>query len=601
MTEHLLSITTRAHHIATKGCILMDRITSAFLTEFSDLHDLTAMPENERFEHFAAYATVRRHYNGETFNTEDIHTGGGGDMGIDATAILVNGSIVSDVEALEDIDDLSGHFDATFVFIQADRGTSFEGKKISDFGFGVKDFFDPEPRLQRNEKISLAAEVMDHIYKKGSKFRPGNPVCRLYYVTTGIWTSEGDLEVRRQAVEADLKGMQIFRDVEFICLGAEQLQEFYRNTKNAVVREFSFSSKTLLPDIVGVNEAYIGFVSLGEFMNLVQDDSGDILGSIFLENVRDWQEYRTPVNDEIKETVSSDHTDRFVVMNNGITMIARNLTSLRGNQYRIEDYQIVNGCQTTNVLFDQRGETGGEINVPFRLIVTEDQDVIKSIIRGTNRQTKVEDDQFFALTDFAEQLEDYFDTFPEEHRVYYERRSGQYNRRNIHNTRIVPHRSLVKLVASIFAEIPHQATRRYSSLREIVGRDIFAKGHKLEPYYVSAYSAYKLDVGFRSGRIDSKLKAARFHILLAMRSLANPASMPQRNAREMEAYCKVIMNTLWDGAKSDNLCTEAGALIEAVADASFSRNEEGGFHRDDIRTQGFTEGVIAKCKEVTNG
>ena len=59
---------------------------------------------------------------------------------------------------------------------------------------------------------------------------------------------------------------------------------------------------------------------------------------------------------------------------------------------------------------------------------------------------------------------------------------------------------LVKLVASIFMEIPHQATRRYTSLRESVGRDIFAKGQKLEPYYVSAFSAYKLDVTFVPGR-----------------------------------------------------------------------------------------------------
>lgn len=107
----------------------MDRITSSFLAEFVELHELKSLPENEQFEHFAAYVTVRRHYNGETFDTDDIHTGGGGDMGIDAAAILVNGSLVPDVEALIDLDDISGHFDATFVFVQADRGSSFEGKK----------------------------------------------------------------------------------------------------------------------------------------------------------------------------------------------------------------------------------------------------------------------------------------------------------------------------------------------------------------------------------------------------------------------------------------------------------------------------------------
>jgi AIPR protein len=100
-----------------------------------------------------------------------------------------------------------------------------------------------------------------------------------------------------------------------------------------------------------VSEAYIGFITLGDFLSIVSDDEGELLGSIFYENVRDWQEYTAPVNDEIRETVTSDHKDRFVIMNNGITMIARTLRALRLDRFQIEDFQIVNGCQTTHVLF----------------------------------------------------------------------------------------------------------------------------------------------------------------------------------------------------------------------------------------------------------
>ena len=102
-----------------------------------------------------------------------------------------------------------------FVFVQADRGASFEGRKISDFGFGVKDFFDTQPRLARNETIQSAVELMEALYDEGTKFRPGNPVCRLYYVTTGTWVAEKKLESRRKAAQDDLKAMPIFRDVVF--------------------------------------------------------------------------------------------------------------------------------------------------------------------------------------------------------------------------------------------------------------------------------------------------------------------------------------------------------------------------------------------------
>lgn len=178
-----------------------------------------------------------------------------------------------------------------------------------------------------------------------------------------------------------------------------------------MVREFTFARRTLIPEIHGVNDAYIGFVPLPDFLSIVTDDDGELLSSIFYENVRDWQDYTAKVNDEIRETLQSDYKDRFVLMNNGITIIAHSLRALRGDRFQIEDFQVVNGCQTTHVLFDQREDANDDVQVPLRVIVTQNDDVIKSIIRGTNRQTKVEDDQFFALTDFAEQLEAYFQPF----------------------------------------------------------------------------------------------------------------------------------------------------------------------------------------------
>jgi hypothetical protein len=71
----------------------MDRITQSLLTEFSAEHSIETLPEDQRFEHFTGYVTVRRHY-GETFDSGDIVVGnGGGDTGIDAIAIIVNGTL----------------------------------------------------------------------------------------------------------------------------------------------------------------------------------------------------------------------------------------------------------------------------------------------------------------------------------------------------------------------------------------------------------------------------------------------------------------------------------------------------------------------------
>jgi hypothetical protein len=123
----------------------VDRITQSLLADFSREHNLDSLKESERFEHFASYITVRRQYS-ETFDTSEIVTGSGGDTGIDAVAILVNGSLITDIESFRELAEKTGHLDVMFVFVQADRGASFESAKIGTFLFGVQDFF----RDQRN-------------------------------------------------------------------------------------------------------------------------------------------------------------------------------------------------------------------------------------------------------------------------------------------------------------------------------------------------------------------------------------------------------------------------------------------------------------------
>ena len=157
-----------------------------------------------------------------------------------------------------------------------------------------------------------------------------------------------------------------------------------------------------------------------EFINIISDDSrDDILGSIFDENVRDRQDYNK-VNKEIRETLESSVRGRSVLMNNGVTIIARNLQQI-GSRFTITDFQIVNGCQTSHVVFDRRGLDLDLVFIPLRLIVTQDDDVKESITRATNRQTELKAEQLYALTSFAKQLEMFFCAYPEaDKKLYYE-------------------------------------------------------------------------------------------------------------------------------------------------------------------------------------
>jgi AIPR protein len=572
----------------------MDRITEKYLAEFSREHQIDGLSEAKQFEHLACFSVIKQHYNIH-FDTDDVITGDGknqtdvvsqntnvgGDTGIDGIAIIVNGSLITDVETLTQYADETANLEITFIFVQAQRSESFDTSTIGDFGIGVVDFFAEVPRLRRNQRIANAAEIQSAIYNLSHKFK-SNPSCYLYYVTNGKWVDDDNLRARVSIAKDDLNKMVMFSTVEFLPVDAARLQGLYRQTKNAVTKTFNFPKKIAVEDIHGIKEAYIGFLPATDFVKLITRDSGEMLPGLFDSNVRDWYGYND-VNKEIRATLESSNSDMFVLMNNGITIIANKIVP-SGNRLSVTDFQVVNGCQTSHVLVEHRALLTDKIMVPVRVIGIEDETLINSIVRGTNRQTEVREDQFFALQEFPKQLEHYFQAFDEQDRkLYYERRTCQYDRLPIEKVRVITEANVIRSFASMFLDEPHRTTRNYKSLREKVGKEIFSKGDRIEPYYAASLAFYRLDMLFRQERLERKLKPARFHILMVARMKMCEGKFPRRNSGQVVPYCQPLLDILWDQGSADRLLFSAADLIVQVAD--------GHFERDNIRTEGFTSGV----------
>lgn len=558
----------------------MDRISEALLNEFSRLFGITELPEADRFEHFAAWLTCRRHYSETTFQPADLVAGKGNDTGIDSIAVIVNNNIVTDGLAIENLLAFNGYLDVTFVFVQAERSPHFDAEKIGTFGSGVRDFFG-EGKLPRNNTIQEYAEIMSAIYTHSSKFRPNRPSCYLYYVTTGTWNSDPALVARSEMELNALKRSQLFEKVEFIPVGADLINKLYQQSKNAITREFVFDRRVVIPELSGVTEAHLGFLTAKEFLSLICDENGEIIKSLFTENIRDWVGYNQ-INTEMKETLTSDAKSRFILMNNGITMIARVLRPV-GNRFSISDFQVVNGCQTSHVLHDNESLLSDSVRIPFRLIGTQDEGVIEDIIRATNRQTEVKDEQFFAMSAFAKKLELFFKTFPIEKRLYYERRAHQYDSQDIEKLRIVVHPNLVRAVGAMFLGEPHVTTRNFRSLIMNVGKKMFMDTDKPELYYVAGFALYQIEQLFKAKKIDAKYKVARYQILLAVRLLMDKEPLPPMNSTKMATCCQAMMEKLWDEQQTEDLFAKAAAMIDEVAVTEWDR--------DLIHTEGITNAI----------
>lgn len=565
----------------------MDRITKSLLDEFVSQNDLVSLPEDQQFERFCGFLAVSSHSQ-ESVDTGDITVGAGGDSGFDCLAVIANGAIVTEADEVDDMVEKNGYLDVMFVFVQAERSSSFDASKVANFGYGVKDFFSETPSLVQNDAVKNLAGVTGRVFHFSSKFKKGNPACYLYYSTTGKWVDDQNLAARIKAVADDLKALNLFRTVEFQPVDADGIRRLYSGSKNAISRDVQFPRRTAMPAIPNVDEAYVGLLSGSEFLKLIENDEGEILPSLFYDNVRHWMEWNA-VNKEIRETLDSDTTrSRFPLMNNGVTIVAKAIRPA-GDKFTVEDYQIVNGCQTSFVLHEARDriQSDSGVLVPVRLIATRDEEVKNAIIKATNRQTEVTEDQLFALSDFPKKLEAYFPSFDGRKRLYYERRPRQYAASDtVEKVRVVGQTAVIRAFASIFLERPHGTTRNYKNLLRQIGVEIFNKDHVLDPYYVAAYAHYRLEYLFRRQFLTSDLKPARYHLLLGARFKILQRALPRMNSNEMRRYCDEVLQVLWDDDRSARIFQDVGQEIREVASNRLNR--------DDIRTEDFTKKVIAR-------
>lgn len=543
----------------------MDRIVQSYIDDFLKSQQIDEKDSSKQFEMFSSYCAVAQQYT-EVFDLNDILTGAGGDCGIDGIAIIANGTIISSKEEVDDLIELNkGLSDMLFVFIQSKTSSGFSSGEMGTFGAGVVDFFSETPQFVRNQFIQEKSDLINYIFSKAVHFK-SKPCCFLYYVTTGKWVDDQNCVARKNMIIHDLEELDLFKEVQFIPVDVKLIQKYYRNTIDVIETEIDFSQKVLLPDIPKIKQSYLGYVDYEEYLKLIVGDNGEIRKNVFYDNVRDYQG-DNEVNIEIAETIKSA-SNKFILLNNGVTIICKKLTNLR-NKFTLTDYQIVNGCQTSHVLYYNKEFINGNLQIPIKLIETLDEDTVNNIIKATNRQTQVTNEQLIALNEFHRQLEAFYQTFSGTQKLYYERRSKQYNyMTEVEKVRIVTISTQIKAAAAMFFDKPHLASRYYGRLLKSVD-GIFNEEHKLSPYYTCAYLLYKLEYLFRNKLLPTQYRKFRYHILMLIKYDFSDGKVPNLNSNKIENVCKKILECANDNVELQNEVERMIAIINKhITDAS---------------------------------
>ncbi|MEQ9106093.1 MAG: AIPR family protein [Limnobacter sp.] len=528
------------------------------------------IPEPELFEHFVNFCVISNEY-GEEFDVDEVHTGGGDDLGIDGLAVIVNGALVDDEQEINDLANLNKYLEVEFIFCQAKSGGNFSGADISSLFFGVKDLFSTKPALPRNTRVAEKEALVRFVYSKSALFKRGNPSIKVYYATTGKWVEDVRLLARIETEKDGLMETDIFKSVDFIPLDARALQRLHSNSKNRFSKSVEFLNKVTLPGLPGVQESYLGYLPFDQFIKLITDDTGNVLRGIFYDNVRDFQG-DNPVNIEIGETLKSDEQQLFVLLNNGVTIVADALTRT-GDNFTLEDFQIVNGCQTSHVLFNNKEAITKPVQIPVKLIISKDGQIKNRIIKATNRQTQVKSEELTALTDFQKSLEDYYEVITGDCKLYYERRSQQFRASTgIEKIRVVTIPNQIRAFASMFLGLPHQASRYYGTLLKSIETKIFVPDHHPVAYYCSALALFRLESLTRRKALDPMLRPFKYHLLpIARLLLVGEAPYPM-NSNRFERYCESLVTALRDEKACLGALEGAAKILSTVLGGNMARD-----------------------------
>lgn len=495
---------------------MQDEILKSYIKDFSEQNALDACSESDQFERFVNFCVISKQYPRD-FDYEDLSVGGGSDSAIDGVAIIVNGNIVQKPEEIDFFLKKNGSLSVSFSFIQSKTSAKFNGAQIVNFLAGIRNFFSDTSTIPENGDILALRSIKANIYKNSINL-DGVPTLDLFFVTTGSWEEPSHITGLIKNELKVINDRNLFSKIDFQCVDAEHLKQMYRELRGRSLKEVDFPSLVSLPEIHGVRQSFIGSLAVVEYMKLVTDSEGELQRNIFYDNVRDFQGNNS-VNREIDATLKSGMGQAaLAIYNNGITIIAKKVERISG-KVKLTDYQIVNGCQTSHVLFANKNIIDPSSHIIVKIIETVDQDIAINVIKATNRQTEIKIEAFESLSPFHKDLEEYYKARADSRKypIYYERRSKQYdNVPDIRSSQVITLSAQIKAFVSACLAQPQSTHRYFGEILESNRGRMFIAGDQLEKYYTAASILNRLEALFRRNAVKRRHKGFKYHLVFML-------------------------------------------------------------------------------------
>jgi hypothetical protein len=549
----------------------MHRVLESHLNSFAKSNGFESEKQSEQFEKFVNFSIISSKVS-TNYDIEDVTTSEGDD-GTDGIAIIIDEEVIVSKEDAAKIfaTDKRNH-DVDVVCIQAKTSESVDLGDFLKFKESVLRFVNGGDYNVPDETQRAAREVFDVVIDSVPKVKNGRPSIVIRYVTAGIYQEPAALEVAKREFESQLSALGLFNTIDIKFVDRDELIALWVSTYSGISARLEMFSIAPMPSISGIEEAYLGVVKAKEFVaKILTSSDGTLRTHVFEENVRSFLGSDNPINHSIAQTINSgDIATRFPVLNNGITIVSPNVVSQNNTLY-IENFQIVNGCQTSNVLFDNRDTLTDSTMVTLKVVETSNEDVFSELVRATNSQSKIEETQFFSLKPVVRAVELYFNTFDNESRLYFERRDRQYIGEEIPALRIFSVHSAAKCVCAMFCQRPDISFKYPKAMYDELGRVIFADGNKESVFYASCLSYYRFNLFVSSNAISQNKRRYKWHVLPLVRAIICGKDLPLLNSRAAETAATKLIDVMSHRDQALEAFSKAIAIIDSFGEITDDR------------------------------
>ncbi len=343
------------------------------------------------------------------------------------------------------------------------------------------------------------------------------------------------------------------------------VSQLVENKRPTFSKKIHASGKEIFERTDGNIRGVVATISGGEFFKLVQHPqyTDRINEGIFHDNVRVFLGFSNSINEKIFQSAKSDTNYQFWYLNNGITIVCDHFEyqpGLTSPTITIENYQIVNGRQTSNAIFEahsREGEKVDNLSILVRIYETRDTLITRVIAEATNSQSRINARNLRSTDPIQRQLADFF----KDRGFVYQRVPGEFDGTPNHEK--VDSFKLGQVCLSFFGDNPDRARTNSDEIFDRFYEDIFNKNMNFEES-LGAYKIYmeiekkidEVDIESRNnGHVEHPyyfITYARFFILYTIKLLAIKHSKVI-DAISLESYVQEaldIISSILKGSKS---------------------------------------------------